>query len=407
MKSILYLFLILLLPVLSFSQDAGGTKKEQDAIKVNLDKAARLKYSNTDSARIYAKIALKTNDYLKYGHDGDATFYEINKGEIITVGEDGNTVHILENKKIGRYLGFNGIGRYFPMLSIFSAKDDMYKKDNVYQIQLNLLFMRRNANDSKLIQIQDFFTNSIQEYFLNKCTSGISNWRTRKQVEYGGGIIDDFYTFQIFGRDFFNEEDKDDCLTKSLDCENCFIDIEYGIVKSSSEGYSHKFYISASHKFYKMMRVSEVKLKADMFDLQFKTKTDPGTGKFTLDLRDINLYDLKAMINFFIEDVNRYQDKINLGIGEISATFEPLKGNLIAASYGMNNRNNVIKVDPEKWEKSSNQKKWYVIYHELGHDILNLEHGDGGKMMFNFVDKDYSWKEFIEDKKYMLNSFRK
>ena len=27
----------------------------------------------------------------------------------------------------------------------------------------------------------------------------------------------------------------------------------------------------------------------------------------------------------------------------------------------------------------------------------------GGKMMFNFADKDYSWEEFIEDKKYMFN----
>ena len=360
---------------------------------------------STAEAINYAKIALKTNHYLEYGYDGDATLQEFNNGETKFVSnKSGRTVHIVENKRIGRYLGFNGIGGYFPMISISSAEDDMYKKDNVYEIELTLFFMRRNANNSKLIQIQDFFVESTQEYFLNKCTSGIQNWRIIKQVERGSTTIDDFYTFEVFGRELFNEEDKDDCLTKSVDCESCYIDFEYGIAKSSDEGYSHHFIIGASNKLKKALLKSKQEVKDALFDFQFKAKTDD-KGKFTIDLRDINLYDLKAMINFFIEDVKERVNK-NLDIGEISATFETLEGNQIAASYAMNNRNVVIKVDPEKWSKSSEQKKWYVIYHELGHDILNLKHGEGGKMMFNFADKDYSWEEFIEDKKYMLNSIR-
>ena len=64
-----------------------------------------------------------------------------------------------------------------------------------------------------------------------------------------------------------------------------------------------------------------------------------------------------------------------------------------------------MKVDPEKWAKSSTEKKWYILYHELGHDVLNLSHGQGGKMMFNFADRNYSWKEFNDDKKYMFRYF--
>ena len=47
-------------------------------------------------------------------------------------------------------------------------------------------------------------------------------------------------------------------------------------------------------------------------------------------------------------------------------------------------------------------KKWYVIYHELGHDVLNLDHGEGGKMMFNFADREYTWDEFYMKKRYLF-----
>jgi hypothetical protein len=128
--------------------------------------------------------------------------------------------------------------------------------------------------------------------------------------------------------------------------------------------------------------------------------------KFTMggkDLREINQYDLEAMIKYFLEDCQSNNIKI-LESYSINATFEPLEGNLIALSYASGNDTLIkIKVDPEKWAKSSIEKRWYVLYHELGHDVLNLDHGQGGKMMFNFADKEYSWDDFFVDKAYMYN----
>ena len=83
-------------------------------------------------------------------------------------------------------------------------------------------------------------------------------------------------------------------------------------------------------------------------------------------------------------------------LNTLKATFEPLQGNLIALSYALGDDSSIIiKVDPEKWANASIEKKWYVLYHELGHDVLNLEHGQGGKMMFNFADKEYTWDDFL------------
>ena len=67
----------------------------------------------------------------------------------------------------------------------------------------------------------------------------------------------------------------------------------------------------------------------------------------------------------------------------------------------------VTKADPTKCQQASVQKKWYILYHELGHDVLNLENGEAGKMMFNFAEREYTWEEFFEDKEYMFKAFKK
>ena len=121
---------------------------------------------------------------------------------------------------------------------------------------------------------------------------------------------------------------------------------------------------------------------------------------------DINLYDMRAMVEVFIDDC--IKNNIIKEKNSIKITFESLTGYTIAIAEGMFEDGKIIvKVDPRKWELASPSKKWYVLYHELGHDYLNLEHGEGGKMMFPFVDRDYSWEEFYEDKNYMLESYLK
>ena len=122
-------------------------------------------------------------------------------------------------------------------------------------------------------------------------------------------------------------------------------------------------------------------------------------------INDVNLYDLRSMVEVFIKDcaLNGIEIKKN----KINSIFIDLPTGVVALAEGMNNDDEIIiKVDPSKWRNASASKKWYVLYHELGHDILNLEHGEGGKMMFNYVDRDYSWDEFSKDKEYMFESYK-
>ena len=135
-------------------------------------------------------------------------------------------------------------------------------------------------------------------------------------------------------------------------------------------------------------------------------------------------YNIEAMINLFINDlkyhINDFKNNnietadskkisdliIILDKIQVKATFEEMDNETLAVSYGINNDKNIlVKVNPVKWAEASNQKKWYIIYHELGHDVLNFHHGEGDKMMFNFIDKKYSWGEFFDDRKKMFDIY--
>jgi hypothetical protein len=126
----------------------------------------------------------------------------------------------------------------------------------------------------------------------------------------------------------------------------------------------------------------------------------------SISLPDVNYYDLQKMVDIFLTDCKNHG--IIIQPNKISVRFEKLSQNLLGVSYGMN-KNAIIDlvVDPEQWQNASPAKRWYLIYHELGHDVLNLEHGQGGKMMFTFADRGYSWKEFWADKEYMFEFSKK
>ena len=103
----------------------------------------------------------------------------------------------------------------------------------------------------------------------------------------------------------------------------------------------------------------------------------------------------------FLNYLNTETDSI------IDAIFEPLEKDMLGVSLGIFDNNKIVlRIDPQKWERATSLERWYTIYHELGHDVLNLRHGEGGDMMFNFsIDTNYTWENFFEDRDYMFKYF--
>ena len=117
-----------------------------------------------------------------------------------------------------------------------------------------------------------------------------------------------------------------------------------------------------------------------------------------------NTMDISGMVDIFIKDSKNHGIEFNNNL--INVTFAELPKGVLGLSYGMYKDELIdIRIDKINWEKSTDAKKWYVLYHELGHDLFNFEHGKGGRMMNPISDRGYSWKEFWEDKDKMFEAY--
>ena len=389
------------------------------------------------SQNIEFNVFNKFDSYLDFVNDamkGSSTYEAINNAKKLLGtnaklvpwddGEDylklpnGTYLHQISGNASTMYLGLGGIGGYSGYIYIISYDKD-FSKGSIVSVISRAVFMKRDATDLKLDEIKQKSIDYINKFFINKCTQGISDFGTSTSAARFGNDMVSLSKFQIYGNDIFVGGSEKTC---DSGCESCMIESLVGYANTGTSVYddwSHVFYLEFSNKLYKsLVETRSIRLKND-YEYNFIINNYKGRGYAKdgkdnkLDLREINNYDLKAMINFFIEDYNRYSNKVDdkqispliFNKEQIKATFEPLDGDTIALSYGSNNDSAIIiKVDPEKWANASVEKRWYILYHELGHDVLNLDHGEGGKMMFNFADKEYSWDDFIEDKKYMLSN---
>jgi hypothetical protein len=130
---------------------------------------------------------------------------------------------------------------------------------------------------------------------------------------------------------------------------------------------------------------------------------------YKMGLVNSNPFDLEKYVDKFILDakINHGLDFSYVNNNERLIIFRQLEGEAIALAYEMNNDKKVlILVDPENWNNANQSLRYYIIYHELGHDILNLEHGEGGRMMNPYKEGQFSWSRFEIDKTEMFNKYK-
>ena len=144
-------------------------------------------------------------------------------------------------------------------------------------------------------------------------------------------------------------------------------------------------------------------------EIEAPTGKNKNLYKVSNGLANVNPFNLEKYIDKFILDakINHNIDLSYVNKRNRLIIFRELKGKTIATAYKMNNDNDVfVKVDPENWNAANQSKRWYIIYHELGHDILNLEHGECGAMMTATTSGNYTWGRLEKDKNTMFESYK-
>ena len=117
-----------------------------------------------------------------------------------------------------------------------------------------------------------------------------------------------------------------------------------------------------------------------------------------------NSYDLNYYVTTFIKDAKK--SGLSITPGPIDISFVQLSGETIARAGKSDRYGVLVQVDPENWASASSAMKWYIIYHELGHDILNLDHGQGGSMMGAYAPRSTTYSEVIRLKNIMFNYYK-
>ena len=143
--------------------------------------------------------------------------------------------------------------------------------------------------------------------------------------------------------------------------------------------------------------------------IQPPTLKNKNVYKVVNGLANVNPFNLDRYIDKFILDAstNHNIDLSYVNKRKKLILFRELDRQTIAAAYKMNDDDSVlVLVDPENWYDANQAKRWYIIYHELGHDILNLEHGECGPMMNETTSGNYSWDRLEKDKNIMFEKYK-
>ena len=92
--------------------------------------------------------------------------------------------------------------------------------------------------------------------------------------------------------------------------------------------------------------------------------------------------------------------------GEVNIEYDDLEDGVLAYAKGNvfdNNAINIV-VDAIEMNNASPSKRAYIMFHELFH-TLDIQHGECGLMMFPYVEREYSWREWEVGKLQAIECF--
>lgn len=78
----------------------------------------------------------------------------------------------------------------------------------------------------------------------------------------------------------------------------------------------------------------------------------------------------------FLDYMLRFEQEVGADTSDISVAFANQKEGLLGTCYAWSDGRRNIEIDPKKWAALDTIGKEQLIYHELGHCALNLDHNN-------------------------------
>jgi hypothetical protein len=144
---------------------------------------------------------------------------------------------------------------------------------------------------------------------------------------------------------------------------------------------------------------------ANFIDRRRKNKEKYKLGGYVV--TDIDWNDWDTFVDVFIKE---YEKKVGIIVNRDNLTAEHDKTiETIVKSSGKDNDEQIeIYFNKKLWKKANIDTRLYVLFHELGRDILNLDYNQGGKMTSKLSDGDsYNWNQFKVDSDVMFEMYNK
>ena len=192
--------------------------------------------------------------------------------------------------------------------------------------------------------------------------------------------------------------------SRESDRANGFVEgIRYEI-----DGYKYELAIFPSQNGYAVKRVGYDPLADKLTTRQI---SNANLYYETSGISELNPFDLKSYSEFFGNDLlvfhnAKVSSKLFGWLGDGYLSFKRLDSDVLGLANGMkNNCIEKISINPSRWNKSTDFERLWTIYHEIAHDIYNIEHNDpnAGFLMWSRIPSKISFIDFFKAKEKLLN----
>jgi hypothetical protein len=315
------------------------------------------------------------------------------RSQFFFIDENNNNIKVNKNLSDWTELNSNEVFNYFEENKIKYLNRTEIRDTIIYLGEIELDIMELKYTIELIFHKKMIVGLSKYIYFIKPCRECIIKESGLKMIP---NLINNSIKYDNDLKSMFKEQsmalirEQNDHSQKSIDEKNRF----------TIENYFYK----DRKLFIREYKFLNHKSQYDFYESEYQYKTKESYFINNINIEEFNTEKIKEMVDIFLSDCDL--NGIKIPKSRIEIEMVELDQSILGLSMAKDNNALIkVKINRTNWTSTSSAKKWYVLYHELGHDVLNFNHFEGGPMMNPISERGYSWSEFWQDRQLMFDSY--